>query len=289
MLLTAGADFAVTILPADLPPDDANTTAAVSPVRTLRGHTRSISAMGMISRGRNVLSCAKDGTVRLWDVSNARQLHLLVAGKGKYTPVMSMTVGQRVADTQVNGLSMANDAESHGTASVQDGEVDTSDKVVFCALGDGTFEGFDLRTKASFFQSEAAVHVTESRAALKSIVYSSSRRLLATGSVQGTVTLFDVRSLSQPLTSFYRNSASIEDLAFWSPSAAGDFMTSSGTGLIVATEDGLPYIADVSPRGAKVRAEIVGGDCDAVRVVRMDEKGSIWTASDDGVVRKYSA
>ena len=279
----------MTVLPAGLPPDDATTTAAVSPVRTLRGHTRSISATGMISRGRNILSCAKDGTVRLWDVSTARQLHLLVAGKGKYTPVMSMTVGQRV-DTQVNGL--VNDAESHGTASVQDGEVDTSDKVVYCALGDGTFEGFDLRTKASFFQSEAAVHATESRAALKSIVYSSSRRLLATGSVQGTVTLFDVRSLSQPLTSFYRNSASIEDLAFCpprSPSDTGDSMTSSGTGLIVATEDGLPYIAEVNPSGAKVRAEIVGGDCDAVRVVRVDEKGSIWTASDDGVVRKYSA
>ena len=196
---------------------------------------------------------------------------MLVAGKGKYTPVMGMSVGQRIG-AGVNGLSVNPAVDGIENASVRDGEVDTSDKIVFCALGDGTFEEFDLRSKTSIFQSEAETH-----AALKSIVYSDSHRLLATGSVQGTVTVFDVRSLNQPLTSFHRNTASIEDLAFYAEVPR----------LIIGTEDGLPYIADVEPGGASVRAELVGGDCDAVRAVKVDGKSCIWTASDDAIVRKY--
>jgi proteasomal ATPase-associated factor 1 len=159
-------------------------------------------------------------------------------------------------------------------ASVQDGEVETADKIVFCALGDGTFEVFDLRTKTSVFQSEGE---NANAAALKSIVYSDSHRMMATGSVQGAVTVFDVRSLGQPLASFYRNTASIEDLVF-----CADVQR-----LVVGTEDGLPYIADFEPGSVSVRAELVGGDCDAVRAVKVDGKGCVWTASDDAIVRKY--
>jgi proteasomal ATPase-associated factor 1 len=58
-------------------------------------------------------------------------------------------------------------------------------------------------------------------------------------------------------------------------------------GLIVTTEDGLPFIANVLPDGQSVQAELVGGDCDGVRAVRVSGEGVIWTAADDGIVRKY--
>ena len=54
----------------------------------------------------------------------------------------------------------------------------------------------------------------------------------------------------------------------------------------IATEDGLPYVADVSPNGPVIRAELVGTDCDAVRFVRVVGR-DVWSASDDGAVRRY--
>jgi len=66
---------------------------------------------------------------------------------------------------------------------------------------------------------------------------------------------------------------------------------------VVVTDDGLPFVARIRRIDAKegsgssadveVEAELIGGDCDAVRVVRTREDGEIWTAGDDGVVRVY--
>ena len=55
VLLTAGADFTLHILPAE----QVEATAPVSPVRTLKGHTRAVTDTAIVSRGKNVLSSAK--------------------------------------------------------------------------------------------------------------------------------------------------------------------------------------------------------------------------------------
>lgn len=55
MLLTAGADFTLHILPAE----QVKVVAPVSPVRTLKGHTRVVTDTAIVSKGRNVLSSAK--------------------------------------------------------------------------------------------------------------------------------------------------------------------------------------------------------------------------------------
>jgi WD40 repeat protein len=55
VLLTAGADFTLQILPAE----QIEAVDPVSPVRTLKGHTRTITDTAVVSKGRNVLSSAK--------------------------------------------------------------------------------------------------------------------------------------------------------------------------------------------------------------------------------------
>lgn len=55
VLLTAGADFMLHIMPADR----TEAAAPVSPVRTLKGHTRVITDTAIVSKGRNILSSAK--------------------------------------------------------------------------------------------------------------------------------------------------------------------------------------------------------------------------------------
>ena len=201
-------------------------------------------------------------------------------------PVLAMSAGE--------GSLHTGDADESTGAGIDPREVDTEDKVVFAALQDGTFEAFDLRTKRGVFRSPPPARV--GKKVLQAIAYAPLEQLVATGSAGGIVTVYDTRALATPLTAFRRNTASVEDLAFIPLDAAsfplqegaqvGD---APGVGLAIATEDGLPYVADVRPEGPGVRAELVGPDCDAVRAVRLvqTQEPEVWTAADDGAVRRY--
>ncbi|KAJ7612085.1 WD40 repeat-like protein [Roridomyces roridus] len=261
VLLSAGADFTLCILPAELAP----ASSALSPVRTLMGHRRAITSTAIVSRGRNVISSSLDGTIRLWDVPSGEKIHVLSAGADHFVPVTSTSLGPR-AGTAVP------------TAAPQDPdprEVETSDSLLFCALQTKSFEAFDLSARASVYLSPPGT------APLTSITYAPEHNLLATGSSAGIVDLYDTRALDTPLLSFTRGEAGIADLAF------GE----DGKTLVVTTDDGLPFVARCSPgelEPVKVEAELIGADCDPVRHVRVVGR-DVWSAADDGVVRKYTA
>ncbi|KAH9935945.1 WD40 repeat-like protein [Epithele typhae] len=286
VLLTGGVDFSLSILsaePSDTPAGYETTRA--TPVRTLRGHTRAITSTGIVARGRNVLSGSKDGSLRLWDVPTSAQIRTLAAGTNRFIPILALSTGERWKPD-------AHATDADGTpAEAPDGrEVETNDKVVFCALQDGSFELFDLRTKRAEFRSPPGA--AGLRSALQSIAYGPEDHLLVTGSASGFVSVHDTRTLGEgPITTFRRNSAPIEDINFASLSETSFSLGApsfTGVGVAVATEDGLPYVADVRPNGPLVRAELVGTDCDQVRFVRVIG-GDVWTAADDGVVRRYES
>ncbi|KAJ8490196.1 hypothetical protein ONZ51_g2455 [Trametes cubensis] len=294
VLLTAGADFSLSILSADPPESSSYTTTKVNPARTLRGHTRAVTSTAIIARGRNVLSGSKDGTIRLWDMPSGSQIRTLAAGTNHFVPVIALSAGERW-DTYGSGP----EAESQSTSpeSLDPREVDTADKVVFCALQDGSFESFDLRTKRATFRSPTGP--PGARSALQAIAYSPERHALATGSASGLTSIYDVRSLGQgPTSTFRRNEAPIEDITFVDLSAARFGLpppessssqgTSSEFGLAIATEDGLPYIAELHSSGPRVHAELVGTDCDAVRFVKTAGH-DVWSTADDGLVRRYKS
>jgi len=153
---------------------------------------------------------------------------------------------------------------------------EANSKVAFCGLSSGAFEVLDLGFKKSIFCSSTTGE------SLTSIAYDESHNLLATGSATGVVALYDTRSLATPLTAFGRLDTEIEDLAFVS--------REERVGLAIATSDGLPYIASVVPDGPAVSAELVGADCDPVRCISVrhnEGRTEVWSASDDGVVRRY--
>lgn len=280
VLLSAGADFALSILPADPPAASSPPSTdpkRITPVRTLKGHTRAVTSTGIIARGRTILSGSKDCTLRLWDVSAGAQIRSLASAG--LAPVLALSLGARGEGAFV-APPHGDSADAPGSAAPDAGEVDTGDKVVFAALGDGAFQAFDLGSKRSVFHTRA-----RGEAALQAIAYSPVHNLVATGSGAGVVRVYDTRALGEPLVAFSRNGASVEDLAFVSFAGAG---SEAEVGLAIATEDGLPYIANVRPEGTSVRGELIGTDCDAVRCVRVSEDGqSVWTAGDDGVVRRY--
>ncbi|KAI0741940.1 WD40 repeat-like protein [Daedaleopsis nitida] len=288
VVLTAGADFSISILPADVPESSSYSTAKMTAARTFRGHTRAVTSTGIIARGRNILSGSKDGTLRLWDVPSGQQIRTFAAGTNQFVPVLALNTSTRWTSADA-------DAPAESDTHADPREVETADKVVFCALQDGSFELFDLRTKHAEFRS--LVSPAGARSALQAVAYSSGDNLVGTGSAAGLTTLYDTRTLgSDPIVTFRRNTAPIEDLKFIDLSAAPFSLGASHSassprpgdvGLAIATEDGLPYVAEVRPSGPRLRAELVGTDCDGVRHVRV-VGGHIWTASDDGVVRRYA-
>ncbi|KAF4569697.1 hypothetical protein EYR40_008677 [Pleurotus pulmonarius] len=280
VLLSGGADFTLHILPAELPSSPPSTPARLQPARSLSGHTRAISNMAIIARGRNVLSSSLDGTIRLWDVGSGQAIRTLSSARG---PILGMSLGER------NGVPFGSASNANGTPTVNgaDGgvderEVETQDKLVFCSLQNGTVECFDLGSKRCVFQSQ------RSSTALQAISYSASHQLVATGSSRGVVDVYDVRSglsgESVPLVSFSRNNASVEDICFTSNSGNEG---NSSVGLAIATSDGLPFIAKIrADAEVSVAKELVGIHCDGVRCLR-SVGDDIWYAGDDGIVRRY--
>jgi proteasomal ATPase-associated factor 1 len=272
VILSSGLDFSLSVLPATLSEGNSRIPTRVSPVRTLRAHTRTVTDTAIIGLGRNVLSASLDSTVKLWEVSSGDVLASLPTTSG----VNRISLGERPpappdGEPPVIPSSVADAREQPEVAS----------KVVFCALQSGSFELLDLGVKKSVFVSPRGTD----GGALSSIVYDEANALLATGSARGTVCVYDVRALAVPVTSFRRLETAIQDLVFvHRPNGAVD--------LAVATSDGLPYVAGVVPEGPSVRAELVGPDCDPVKnvVVRSAPEGrrmELWTSSDDSIVRRY--
>ena len=163
------------------------------------------------------------------------------------------------------------------------GEVDTHGKGLWCALQSGRFTHLDLGTKVATFVSHQSLG---SSSPLQAIAYHAENQLVATGSANGLISVYDSRNLSstetKPLFRCKRNGAGVEELAFSQKrTGAGD-----GVDLVVATTDGLPFRMDVDGPLPAVVEEFVGYDCDPVRVVR-PLGDVVWTAGDDGMVRCY--
>ncbi|KAF8055166.1 WD40-repeat-containing domain protein [Lyophyllum atratum] len=285
VLLTAGADFSLSILPADLPePTTTSSTTSVrlTPARSLRGHTRPITATAILGAGRNVLSASLDGTLKLWDVPSAAVIATLPT-----------TLSQPVLSAIPGPSSSSSSDETTPSAPTDPREVpEVQTSTIFCGLQDGTIELFDLRTKRSAFRSRPG----PTRSGIAALAHSARHHLLATGSTKGIVSIYDTRALpSGAVTAFTRGQggAGVEDLAFLEGEGEGEAR------LVVATVDGLPYVAGVVPEGPAVIGELVGGDCDPVRCVRVREAGGegegeggkrwdVWSAGDDAVVRRCS-
>ena len=65
VLLASSMDMSVSVISA---------TDLTNVPRRFKGHSRSVTDTAIVEQGKNVVSCAKDGTVRLWDVGGGKQI-----------------------------------------------------------------------------------------------------------------------------------------------------------------------------------------------------------------------
>ncbi|KIO29913.1 hypothetical protein M407DRAFT_161144 [Tulasnella calospora MUT 4182] len=241
--------------------------------RKLKGHSRGVTDAAIVERGRNVVSCAKDGTVRLWDVGGNKQIRMM--GVESWSPILKMAFG---------ATPQALNSTPNGTTepALLEEEVGTQGKLLCCALQSGRFTLLDLGSKSPIYTSPAS-----SSPALHSIALSDN--YIATGSANGLICLYDIRNLGSGTTEgegllfrCRRNGATIEDLSFVESSPS----STATPDLVVATVDGLPFRLGNNGDKPHVVEELAGNDCDPLRVVRvLGDK--VWTAGDDGLVRCY--
>ncbi|ETW75123.1 hypothetical protein HETIRDRAFT_455811 [Heterobasidion irregulare TC 32-1] len=260
LLASAGIDFAIHIT---LLPTSAHASALSSPLRLsssteLKGHTRAITALLPLTSSDpfytpelapTLLSASTDGTLRLWDV------HV-----GKQTAMWG-TSGWKGANALATGANAPGGA-SHSLA------------LVYAALSTGGVEAFDVRARTSAARAE----VQGSTSAATAIAVQGGA--MAVGSSDGVVRLWDLRALDAPRAVWKRGGAGVSGVAFLDNNEDGE------EAVVVSSEDGLPYAAAVRDREVRVRAELVFGDVEAVRCVRV-EGDEVWMSGDGGVVRKY--
>ncbi|KAK7038670.1 hypothetical protein VNI00_010554 [Paramarasmius palmivorus] len=269
VLLSAGADFAIRVFPAEPPslsttttsPSNAPNTNPAHPARTLTAHTRPITSIAInpLDRGRTVLSASLDGSVRVWNVAS----------------------GTEVAEKRIR----------HGGGGVVDMVLEGEKGRVYTAIQDGSFEVYtvDLVGVEGSASRRIFKSTRSSAGPMSTIAVSTGEAVMAVGYTSGLVSLYTIEgeletALEKPVVTFRRNTASIEGLSF-----LGGVEGTEEVRLGIATADGLPWIAGIT-LGEKVEvrvyAELTGGEIDAVRdIVALEEE--VWTVCDDGVVRRY--
>lgn len=222
--------------------------------RTLVGHTKTVTGLEIIGRGKTVLSGSMDGTVRLWNVASGECVKKWMLDQ----PVTAMVLVQPPErEDDLDGAQLLI-AHSNGTASI-----------------------LDLSSSAT-----TATLSTGSSSALDALAFHPATRTVALGSRVGVIHIFDLPVSSssdklEPQTSFTRSGAAIKSLAFNG--------SSTGLELIVATADGLPYRAQVSLNAPRVIEEYAGFDCESANALAVLGDGTpVLIASAEGEVRRYA-
>ena len=249
--------------------------------RTLKGHTRAVTCTAILGPGKEILSGSRDGTVRLWNVGQGKQVK-------KWFINPPRAVGALFVDTNT-------DADTDTTAGEGKGK---GKERILAIRADGVMQVFNMDTDPAV-QGELTVELRKD-AALVSAAWDQERRVLATGHSDGVITLrqlprdlstlapatgsSEASSSSTPVTFIRRNESSIYSLHF---TPKGDLCIGTAAGLPCKLSVSAPVLPAETWRVETVE-EYAGWDatgteawCDA------DEEGGVWCAGGEAVVRRY--
>ncbi|NWV30154.1 PAAF1 factor, partial [Origma solitaria] len=204
----------------------------------------------IVDRGRNVLSCSRDGSARLWDCGKSACLGV-IADCG--SPVNGIAVG--TADNSLNLGTPENPPSER--------EVGTEGKILLLAREDKKLQGVGL-------QSRQPVFLFIGSDAFNCCTFLSSTYILA-GTQDGNIYQLDVRNTNAPIQVIHRSGAPVLSLL---PYRDG-FIASQGDGTCFIVQQDLDYVLDLTE-----------ADCDPVYKVASWEK-EIYTCCRDGIVRRY--
>jgi proteasomal ATPase-associated factor 1 len=252
--------------------------------RTLKGHKRAVTSTCILGIGRNILSSSKDGSIRLWDVSEGKCVTSMWS-EG-FTGIEKICIADRNVLCEMT--------QQEKKVLVGESVEDTQDKIVFAALSNGHFAVYDLASKSPIFGSiphlpaeTLGLPTTAKGGSIYAIAQSGT--LLATGSSKGIIVIRDTKTLSanggETLAVFRRTEGSINDLAFVSSKNHGL------PDLVIATASGLACRVGFEERqgGLKVHVveEYAGWEPVPIETVVVGQDGGVWFAGGEGGIKRY--
>ncbi|KAG0237740.1 hypothetical protein BGW42_000146 [Actinomortierella wolfii] len=183
----------------------------------------------------HVKPSSNDGGVRLWEVASGATIRTLGSYDNK--------VNALALDTWPSPISPRNEPDAR--------EVGTDGKLVIAACEDGTVRGIDVRAT-----EEVVVRPSYNKAPVRACAYSAQEHLVAFGTSEGVVEVFDIRQQGQVINRHQRVTAGISSLAF------GPYKD-DGSHLYIGTDDsGLYETTAAKNEHISVVREYVGFDLD---------------------------
>ncbi|KAK7497180.1 hypothetical protein BaRGS_00011474 [Batillaria attramentaria] len=241
VLMSAGADMQIKIWSAETGKDAA----------TITGHRAAILDTAVVERGRNIVSCSRDGTARLWDVGQQVCLHTWADVGG---------------ELNCCALAATDNSVQLGTpdAAPSDREILTEGKMMLLGSELGSLFGFGLHSRDKIFEMNC-------KSAVNCCTFLSDVQV-ACGTQNGEIIITDLRNTSSPLCHWKESRSAVLSLLPYKQ------------GLFVSTGDGsLFYINEEY----KTMVELTGSDCDPVYKIACDQT-HIYGSCRDGAIRKYN-
>ncbi|KAF0686438.1 Aste57867_21766 [Aphanomyces stellatus] len=226
----------------------------------LSGHRGAIRGMGILGRGRNVVSCANDRQVKVWHCGSGKSFREWTLPS---TPTcMSVVAGFHAA-------------AGPRLPRVDDLEFETDGACFFVGTDEHGVVGLDARMAdpAMTLPSVSAVSAVHAAA-------TASTHMLVVGGDDGSICTYDLRETSTPLYMTSRSNATVHAIAFIPGNEQGAAWIASGDGSCTRW-DALWSSAPV------VTGELVGPTYDAVNGVCVSRHG-VSTVSRDRGVRTYT-
>jgi len=265
--MTAGADLQIKIWRIE----DALNAA------TLVGHKAAITSFNFIERGRNFVSCSKDGVMKLWDCASQTCITDL------FKQPLSIKSNNYLWNCHV-----AQDATLVSAQQQQQQKLDkdfgTESKLAICCSESGQVTCVDVRNRSTIFKYQ---HESEANALNCCLLLNNATTTMAfAGSQGGELLQFDLRKI---VVSSQDNSVASQ-VNLGSAAALKSMQLSHDKNRIwFTTSDGSAALYDYTTK--QIVLDLTGPDYEPINgiAVAYDTAPStqIFTACRDGSIRKY--
>jgi len=221
---------------------------------TLIGHQAGILGLDIIERGRNILSCSRDGTWKHWDVPTQTVIHDFDTESEEEKKAINdifITKNFLLQNSHVSG---------------DEREVSTEGVLVSIVTENGKLKLFDLRSKTELFSMKGDGQPLNCVSVLGNTIFA--------GGHEGGLFNWDLRKLDNLHSSWKKNSTPILSLS----------VNESLNSLAVACHDGSSFLLDNTTNSFS--HYFSGVDCEPVNKIVFN-KNNVFTASRDSTIRMY--